>query len=228
MRITGIIPARYASTRFPGKPLTLIDGRPMIQHVYEQCKKSTLLTDVIVATDDERIAQTVKVFGGKYIMTSPDHPSGTDRCAEAIQKIDTDCIINIQGDEPRIQPEQIDQVAKLLQSGAPIATLGRSISKEMADNRHIVKVVKTMQGKALYFSRSPIPFDSDHGYLQHVGIYGFRKDILQKVAQLPVSPLESSEKLEQLRWLENGFEIFIDITHQENISIDTPEDLLKL
>lgn len=228
MRITGIIPARYASTRFPGKPLTLINGRPMIQHVYEQCKKSTLLTEVIVATDDERIAQTVESFGGKYIMTSHHHPSGTDRCAEATQKIDTDCIINIQGDEPRIQPEQIDQIAKLLQSGAPIATLARQVSKEMADNRHIVKVVKTIQGKALYFSRSPIPFDSDHGYLQHVGIYGFQKDILQKIAQLPVSSLESSEKLEQLRWLENGFEIYIDITHQENISIDTPEDLLKL
>lgn len=228
MKITGIIPARFASTRFPGKPLTLIDGRPMIQHVYEQCKKSRLLTDVIVATDDERIAQAVKSFGGKYIMTSPEHPSGTDRCAEAIQEIDTDSIINIQGDEPKIQPEQIDQVAKLLQSGAPIATLARQISNEMAENKHIVKVVKTIQGKALYFSRSTIPFDSDHGYLQHVGIYGFQKDILQKVAQLPVSSLENSEKLEQLRWLENGFEIYIDITHQENISIDTPEDLLKL
>lgn len=228
MRITGIIPARYASTRFPGKPLTLIEGRPMIHHVYEQCKKSSLLTEVIVATDDERIAATVKSFGGEYIMTSPTHPSGTDRCAEAVQKIDTDCIINIQGDEPRIHPEQIDQVAELLIKHAPIATLARQISAKTAESRHIVKVVKTVQGKALYFSRSPIPFGSGHGYLQHVGIYGFQKDILQKIARLPVSPLESSEKLEQLRWLENGFEIFMGITSLENISIDTPDDLKRL
>lgn len=227
MKITGIIPARYASTRFPGKPLVLIEGKPMIQHVYDQCKKSSLLSDVIIATDDERIANAIKAFGGKYIMTSPTHPSGTDRCAEAIQSIDTDAVINIQGDEPRIHPVQIDQVAKLLIDGAPIATLARKTDKITAQDRNVVKLVKDISDKALYFSRQAIPFESEE-YLQHIGIYGFQKDILQKISILAVSPLEASEKLEQLRWLENGFDIYVGITELHSISVDVPDDLKKI
>jgi len=142
MKITGIIPARYASSRFPGKPLTLIDGRPMIQHVYEQCKKSEYLNDVIIATDDERIAEAIEKFHGKYMMTSPCHPTGTDRCAEVCSKIETDAVINIQGDEPKIHPAQIDQVAKMLMNEAPICTLARKISQEKAQDSNIVKLVK--------------------------------------------------------------------------------------
>lgn len=228
MRITGIIPARYASSRFPGKPLTLIEGRPMIQHVYEQCKKSSYLSDVIIATDDERIATVVEQFGGKYMMTSSEHLSGTDRCAEVCSKIETDAIINIQGDEPRIHPEQIDQVAKLLVNQAPICSLARKIDSTQAQDFNIVKLVMNKIGKAIYFSRFPIPFNSTKKYLQHVGIYGYQKEILLKISKLPASSLELSEKLEQLRWLEHGFDIFIDITEHKNISIDQPEDLLKL
>lgn len=228
MRITGIIPARYASSRFPGKPLTLIDGRPMIQHVYEQCKKSSYLNDVIIATDDDRIADAVDQFGGKYMMTSTDHLSGTDRCAEVCTKIETDAVINIQGDEPRIHPEQIDQIAQLLLNQAPICTLARMINSEAAQDYNIVKLVKTIQNKALYFSRHSIPFYSTDPYLQHIGIYGYQKEILLKISELAPTSLELSEKLEQLRWLENGFDIFIDITEHENISIDIPEDLHKL
>lgn len=227
MKITGIIPARYASTRFPGKPLVIIDGKPMIQHVYEQCLKSSLLSDVVIATDDERISNAIKLFGGKYIMTSPAHPSGTDRCAEAIQSIDTESIINIQGDEPRIHPAQIDQVAKLLIDGAPIATLARKTDKTTAQDRNVVKLVKDINHKALYFSRHAIPFESDE-YLQHIGIYGFQKDILKEISGLAVSPLEASEKLEQLRWLENGFDIYVGITELQSISIDVPDDLKKI
>ena len=228
MKITGIIPARYASSRFPGKPLTLIDGLPMIQHVYEQCKKSSYLNDVIIATDDERIAEAVDQFHGKYIMTSSSHLSGTDRCAEVCSLIETDAVINIQGDEPRIHPAQIDQVAKLLLNQAPICTLAREIDPNNAQNLNIVKLVRSIQGKALYFSRFPIPLNSTEKYLQHIGIYGYQKDILVKISQLPASSLELSEKLEQLRWLENDFDIFVDITEHENISIDCPEDLNKL
>ena len=228
MKITGIIPARYASSRFPGKPLTLIDGLPMIQHVYEQCKKSSYLNDVIIATDDERIAEAVDQFHGKYIMTSSSHLSGTDRCAEVCSLIETDAVINIQGDEPRIHPAQIDQVAKLLLNQAPICTLAREIDTINAQNQNIVKLVQSIQGKALYFSRFPIPLNSTEKYLQHIGIYGYQKDILVKISQLPASSLELSEKLEQLRWLENDFDIFVDITEHENISIDCPEDLNKL
>ncbi|HUH73705.1 MAG TPA: 3-deoxy-manno-octulosonate cytidylyltransferase [Chitinophagales bacterium] len=228
MKITGIIPARYASSRFPGKPLTLIDGRPMIQHVYEQCLQSKYLSDVIIATDDERIAEAIRQFGGEYMMTSSSHPSGTDRCAEVCSRIETDAVINIQGDEPRIHPEQIDQVARLLLNRSPICTLARRINSEAAQDSNIVKLVKTLQGKALYFSRYAIPFHSTNEYLQHIGIYGYQKDILLEIAQLEPTFLELSEKLEQLRWLENGYDIFVDITTHENISIDRPEDLHKL
>jgi 3-deoxy-manno-octulosonate cytidylyltransferase (CMP-KDO synthetase) len=228
MKITGIIPARYASSRFPGKPLTLIDGRPMIQHVYEQCKKSEYLSDVIIATDDERIAEAIEKFHGKYMMTSPCQPTGTDRCAEVCSKIETDAVINIQGDEPKIHPAQIDQVAKMLMNEAPICTLARKISQEEAQDSNIVKLVKNIFNQALYFSRLSIPFNSTENYLQHVGIYGYQREILLEITKLPESKLELSEKLEQLRWLEHGYQIFIDITEHENISIDRIEDLKKL
>lgn len=228
MKIIGIIPARYASSRFPGKPLTIIDGKPMIQHVYEQCLKASALSDVIIATDDERIEKAIQSFGGKYVLTSPTHPSGTDRCAEVAAQIEADAFINIQGDEPRIHPDQINEVAELLKKGAPIATLARSISDLEANEPHVVKVIRDIQQKALYFSRLKIPYQSTHGYLQHIGIYGFQKDILLKITQLEVSPLETSEKLEQLRWLENGYDIFVGQTTYKSISIDIPDDLNKL
>lgn len=228
MKIIGIIPARYASSRFLGKPLTIIDGKPMIQHVYEQCLKAKSLSDVIIATDDKRIIQAIESFGGKHVLTSPTHPSGTDRCAEVAEKIEADAFINIQGDEPRIHPEQIDEVADLLKKGAPIATLARSISENEAEDPHVVKVVKDIHQKALYFSRLKIPYQSKQGYLQHVGIYGFQKEILLKITQLEVSTLESSEKLEQLRWLENGYNISVGLTTYKSIAIDIPDDLNKL
>lgn len=228
MKITGIIPARFASSRFPGKPLTMIDGRPMIQHVYEQCKKSPFLSDVIVATDDERIAEAIDLFQGKFMMTSSDHASGTDRCAEVCSKIETDAIINIQGDEPRIHPEQINQVAQLLINHSPICTLARIIDSKTAQDFNIVKLVKTIQGKAIYFSRLPIPYHSTENYFQHIGIYGYQRNVLLEISKLPSTKLELSEKLEQLRWLENGYDIFVDITEHKSISIDCPEDLRKL
>lgn len=228
MKIVGIIPARYASKRFPGKPLTLIQGKPMIQHVYEQCKKCSSLTEVYVATDDYRIAAAVEKFHGKVSLTSSEHHSGTDRCAEIAQKIEADAFINIQADEVQIQPEQIQQVAQLLKEGMQIATLARKIDYNTADDRNIVKVVQTNNNKALYFSRSLIPFESQQAYLQHIGIYGYQKDILRQLAALPPSSLEVSESLEQLRWLENGYEIALDITDIKNIAIDTPDDLKKI
>lgn len=200
----------------------------MIQHVYEQCLKAKSLSDVIIATDDKRIIQAIESFGGKHVLTSPTHPSGTDRCAEVAEKIEADAFINIQGDEPRIHPEQIDEVADLLKKGAPIATLARSISENEAEDPHVVKVVKDIHQKALYFSRLKIPYQSKQGYLQHVGIYGFQKEILLKITQLEVSTLESSEKLEQLRWLENGYNISVGLTTYKSIAIDIPDDLNKL
>ena len=228
MKIVGIIPSRYGSVRFPGKPLVMIEGKPMIQHVYEQCLKSDQLQDVLIATDDERIANVVIGFGGKYLLTSPNHPSGTDRCAEAAQHIDTDAIINIQGDEPMIHPEQIAQVAALLQQGAQIATLVHKIDERTAKQEHLVKVVLDRHHRAMYFSRLPIPFHSENGYYQHIGIYGFQRSVLEAVTALPVSSLESSEKLEQLRWLENGFAIQTAETYLKSFSIDTPQDLNQL
>ncbi|MCO5247327.1 MAG: 3-deoxy-manno-octulosonate cytidylyltransferase [Chitinophagales bacterium] len=227
MKILGIIPARYASTRFQGKPLTLIDGKPMIQHVYERCLQAQRLSQVLVATDDERIADAVKGFGGKYILTKSAHQSGTDRCAEACQDFQVDAVINIQGDEPKINHEQIDQVADMLIKGAEIATLAKEIDATTAQSPNIVKVVKDKRNMALYFSRSLIPYRSDV-YFKHIGIYGYQKAILQKLTLLPVSFLEVKERLEQLRWLENAYEIHVGLTMYESVSIDTPDDLLKL
>ncbi|MEX0813388.1 MAG: 3-deoxy-manno-octulosonate cytidylyltransferase [Chitinophagales bacterium] len=232
MNITGIIPARYASSRLPGKPLLKIAGKPMIQWVYEQASKAKKLDRVIVATDDQRIMDCVKGFGGSVVMTSAEHKNGTERIAEVAQKSESDAFINIQGDEPFIAPEQIDQIAALLESGAEIATLVKQISaQEEIQDTNTVKVVRSLSGKALYFSRHPIPFyrnsSGEKVFWQHIGIYGFNKAVLAQLVQLPVSPLEKAESLEQLRWLENGYEIYTTVTNISNISIDTELDLLQ-
>ncbi len=240
LNIIGIIPARYASTRFPGKPLVDIAGKSMIMRVYEQAEKANLLSDVIVATDDERIYNHVKEHGGKVTMTASSHQNGTERCAEVAKTLQqkADAFINIQGDEPCIHPEQINQVAELLmQQGVQIATLQKRIEDvSMLQNHTIIKVVST-GGKAHYFSRSAIPFfrnDSTenwlkhHPYYKHIGIYGFQKEVLLNVVQLPPSPLEIAEQLEQLRWLENGYTIHLGETTQESYSVDVEGDLNKI
>lgn len=236
MRILGIIPARYASTRFPGKPLADLNGFSMIQRVYQQCKKCTSLNQLVVATDDGRIAEHVQTFG-EVVMTNPNHPSGTDRCRETVAILNKsfDYVINIQGDEPFIDPAQINLLISLLEGNTELATLGKVISAEdQLHDPNTVKVVLDSNYKALYFSRNPIPFQRSagnkpwtdlHKYLKHIGIYAYRTDILQKITQLPVSALERAESLEQLRWLEHGFQIKVGITDLETFGIDTPEDL---
>lgn len=236
MNIIGIIPARYASTRFPGKPLIDIGGKSMIQRVYEQCKKSESLSDVIVATDDERIAEHVRGFGGKVMMTDTNHQSGTDRCAEVVHKYDglCDAVINIQGDEPFIDPTQIDALAfAFSELHTQIATLIKPL-KDEADvkNPNIVKVTQNKDHQAIYFSRSPIPYrrnpEAHIVYYKHIGIYGYRKEVLTDITRLPLGSLEQAENLEQLRWLENGYKITLAETSIENIAIDTPDDLKKV
>lgn len=241
MKILGIIPARYGSTRFPGKPLVDIDGKTMIQRVYEQAKSCTSLTDVVVATDDDRIFNEVTRFGGKVAMTSAEHQSGTDRCAEVINNINEiyDVVINIQGDEPFINPMQIKQLCNCFNDPkTQIATLVKKISKtDELFNENKVKVVLNNNQFALYFSRNPIPYFrgepkenwlNKHTYFKHIGIYGYQTPILKEITQLSPSSLELTEGLEQLRWLENGFNIKVAETELEAISIDTPEDLQKI
>lgn len=243
MKFIGIIPARYASTRFPGKPLADIDGKPMIQRVYEQVK--IVLDDVVIATDDSRIEEAVKAFGGEVIMTSSKHQSGTDRIAEAIEKIEAESsenyqvIINIQGDEPFIQPEQILALKDCFKTpSTQIATLIKTIenSEEIFDMNK-VKVVVSKNLRALYFSRSPIPFlrgsekkdwMKKQTYYKHIGMYAYRRDTLNEITKLPQSSLEIAESLEQLRWLENEYVIQTEITKHESIGIDTPEDLERV
>ncbi len=233
MKITGIIPARFASTRFPGKPLTDINSKTMIRRVYEQASKSKLLQQVIVATDDERIMNEVRSFGGLVVMTSANHQNGTERCAEAASAIQSDIIINIQGDEPFIYPEQIDLLAGcFIDSDVEIATLIKpQQSNEELLNPARIKVVINNRKEAMYFSRSIIPFERNQlntTFYKHIGIYGFKKDVLAKLVVLKPTILEETESLEQLRWLENGYRIKCAVTDLESISIDTPEDLLKL
>lgn len=236
-----VIPARFASTRFPGKPLVDIQGKSMIQRVYEQARACKRAGKVIVATDDERIFQHVQAFGGLVEMTKATHPSGTDRCAEVAKRHpEATFVINVQGDEPFIHPEQIDFLAEtLLHSKAPIATLARRIDNtEALQNPNIVKVALAQNGHALYFSRHAIPFLRNNTppgewlaqqpYYQHIGLYGFRRSTLLKLARLSPSPLEQSESLEQLRWLENGYRIAVGITALSSIGIDTPEDLERV
>jgi len=233
-KIIGIIPARYASARFPGKPLAMIGNTSMVERVYRQALKSKTLNHLVVATDDERIKLHVESFKGNVVMTSPDHQSGTDRCAEVINKADDkwDIIINIQGDEPFIDPAQIDLLISCFDDDqTQIATLIKKIvNKEDAKNPNLVKVVKNVFNYAMYFSRSEIPYnkkDADY-FFSHVGIYGYRQDILEKISALHESRLEQMESLEQLRWLENGYSIKTATSDHENISIDTPEDLKKI
>lgn len=240
MQILGIIPARYASSRFPGKPLADIGGKSMIQRVYEQAQKSRLLSDVVVATDDERIVENVSAFGGKARMTASSHQSGTDRCAEIMLHYDQmEAAINIQGDEPFINPAQIDLIAtSLTDRNVQIATLVKKITTEgELWNTNTPKVVFSTQAEALYFSRQALPFLRDvpkgewlqkHNFFKHIGIYGYRRQILERIAQLPVSQLENAEGLEQLRWLENGFKIQVSVTSIECHAVDHPDDLLKL
>ncbi|WP_426668173.1 3-deoxy-manno-octulosonate cytidylyltransferase [Mucilaginibacter sp. McL0603] len=240
MKTLGIIPARYASTRFPGKPLVDIAGKSMIQRVYEQAKKCIHLSEVIVATDDDRIFEHVHEFGGKAVMTSPDHQSGTDRCAEvALKHSEYDVIINIQGDEPYIDPEQITKLITCFNdANTQIATLIKKILTEQElHNTNSPKVIINKHSEAIYFSRSPLPhirgqepqnWLQHFTYFKHIGIYGYRADILQQITKLPVSSLEKAESLEQLRWVENGYKIKVAETELETYAIDTPEDLKKL
>ncbi|MBK6948472.1 MAG: 3-deoxy-manno-octulosonate cytidylyltransferase [Haliscomenobacter sp.] len=233
----GIIPARYASTRFPGKPLADIAGKSMIQRVYEQAVQADSLGLVVVATDDERIADHVRAFGGAVQLTRSDHPSGTDRCAEVASRYRAfPAVVNIQGDEPFLDPRQIDLVAKPLFSGAAhISTLAKEIrDPHVVQNPNTVKVVFETGGRALYFSRSPIPYfrggSVEEGiqrayFFRHIGLYGFQTEILQELTRLAPSRLELAESLEQLRWLENGYSIQVQLTEKETLGIDTPEDL---
>lgn len=237
MKVIGIIPARYDSTRFPGKPLVDIAGISMIQRVYNQVKHAASLSEVVVATDDQRIFDHVKSFAGNVVMTKKDHQSGTDRCAEVISNISGfDIAVNIQGDEPFIDPQQIDLLVSCFQNPeVQIATLVRPITEiEDLENINKPKVVLNLNQEALYFSRQPIPFLrgkniqdwlKNETYYNHIGIYGFKVDTLKKVASLPISKLETAESLEQLRWLDNGYKIKTAISNHINDAIDTPEDL---
>ncbi len=236
MKFTAIIPARFASTRFPGKPLALLGGRPVIQHVYEKAVQT--LGEAYVATDDERIAKVVEGFGGQAVMTRTDHKSGTDRIEEAAEKIgtDADVIINIQGDEPFVDASQLRTLQSLFDSGeTQIGTLGKPFdSMEAVENPNSPKIVCDRRGFALYFSRSVIPFVRGREraawlegfpFLKHLGLYAYRREVLREVTRLPQSPLELAESLEQLRWLENGYRIRVGQTDVETVGIDTPEDL---
>lgn len=241
--ILGLIPARYASSRFPGKPLADIGGKPMIQRVYEQALH--VLPTVYVATDDRRIQEAVTAFGGRVVMTSDQHKSGTDRCAEALDTIEKQlnttftAVLNIQGDEPFIAPEQIQTLADMFdRQEVDIATLVKP-SDNQADlfNPNKPKVVVAADGKALYFSRQAIPYlrgtdepewVGKHKYYNHIGLYGYRSDVLRRVTKMPQGILERAESLEQLRWLENGLSIYVSETRHESLSVDTPEDLEEL
>jgi len=255
MQVIGIIPARYGSSRFPGKALAMLNGAPLIQHVYEQARAATRLDDVIVATDDERIVQAVARFGGTALMTSPTHRSGTDRIAEVARQRDAQVILNIQGDEPLIVPSQLDQVAEFLLAhrAVPMATLMTRITHdEDVNNPHVVKVVVDQDGYALYFSRAPIPHvrtqegsrlkaqGSRQGQLppasslqppacfKHIGVYGYQREFLLRFPHLAPTPLEQLEQLEQLRALEHGYTIKVLETPSDTIGVDTPDDLQRV
>ena len=244
MRELGIIPARYASTRFPGKPLASIKGKPMIQWVYERSQE--VLTEVIVATDDQRIFETVQGFGGKVVMTHSHHENGTSRCVEALKNYQrqsdqvVDAVINIQGDEPLVQQDQLKSLRDVIltSNSEGIATLAYRVSKpEELKSRHDAFVVMNQRQQALYFSRSPLPFVRDldpenwldeHPFYKHVGLYAFKVETLQKAVELPPSSIETAEKLEQNRWLDHGFSIRVELTEYPNISVDLPGDIAKV
>jgi 3-deoxy-manno-octulosonate cytidylyltransferase (CMP-KDO synthetase) len=237
--IIGVIPARYASTRFPGKPLARIAGKPLLQHVIERCMQAKYLSQVVVATDDARIAEFAAKFC-KVEMTSPDHPSGTDRAAEIARRVPCDAVINIQGDEPLIDPAVIDAVATGL-SHAAMSTAATAIKDPAEfDNPNVVKVVVNQAERALYFSRRTIPYVRDAAsgstveqlaafpFLKHLGIYGYRRDVLLKLVAFPQSPLERAEKLEQLRALENGIELAVVRVDYDSVGVDVPEDVARV
>ena len=239
MNILGIIPARYGSQRFPGKPLAKIAGTPLIEHVVRQCRKAWVLSEVIVATDDPRIADAVKDLC-RVEMTASDHPSGTDRIAEVAERLDCDAVVNIQGDEPLIDPETINAVGTEL-TEAPMTTAATPITDPAElENPNVVKVVINRSGKALYFSRHTLPYLRDtaqappgerlrqHPFLKHLGIYGFRRDTLLELVRYPVSSLEKAEKLEQLRALENGIEIAVVKVREAAVGVDTPADVERV
>ena len=239
MKTLAVIPARYASTRFPGKPLADINGKSMIRRTYEQAQQASSVDRVVVATDDERIVRHVRAFGGEVVLTDPDHPSGTDRVAEvaAMAGDEYAFVVNVQGDEPFIPPAMIDQVVGLLRRGNTIGTLAHEITRaEDLHDPNVVKVVRDRRGKALYFSRSPLPYDRatpppsegplpPDTYYRHIGIYAFRTGALTDLSELSTTPLEEREQLEQLRWLEHGFAIQVDITELRSVGIDTPAQL---
>ena len=237
MRFIALIPARFASTRFPGKPLAMLGGKSVIQRVYEQVSKA--VDETYVATDDQRIFDAVEAFGGKVVMTRSDHKSGTDRIEEAAEKIggDYDVVVNVQGDEPFIQASQIETVCHCFDDPTTqIATLGKPFGNdiEAISNPNSPKIVVDKKGFALYFSRSIIPFvrgkeaaewPSSYPFLKHLGLYAYRRNVLREVTQLPQGVLEKAESLEQLRWLENGYKIRVGLTDVETVGIDTPADL---
>jgi 3-deoxy-manno-octulosonate cytidylyltransferase (CMP-KDO synthetase) len=246
MMFLGVIPARYGSTRFPGKPLAIVKGKSMIRRVYDQANKTKILNRVVVATDDQRIFDHVKEFGGEAIMTSVDHENGTSRCYEVLSQLQQsnpgeqfNVVINIQGDEPFIQPSQIKKLGKLFSDPeTEIGTL--AIKIKLADdlfNPNVVKVVIGSSGRALYFSRQAVPFLRDvpenqwpdqYNFFRHIGLYAYRSDILARIIKFKQGKLEKAEKLEQLRWLENGCQIRVEQTNFESIAVDTPEDLSKI
>ncbi len=239
MKILGIIPARYASTRFPGKPLVDVAGKPMIRRVYEQSKQSEGLDEVVVATDDERIADEVLNFGGKVELTSEKHRNGTERCAEVLERYpDFDYVVNIQGDEPFIKPQQINGLCDLLDGNVQLGSMVKKIEDPaLLDNPSIMKVIMNKFHEAIYFSRTAIPYVRDyprdewlkhHTFYKHICIYAYRSDILFEITNLPPADLEMSESLEQLRWIENGYKIKIGITEFESHSVDTPQDLERI
>ena len=236
MKIVGIIPARYASTRFPGKPLALVAGKPLIRRVVEQCQKAKSLSEIIVATDDSRIAEVARKFC-RVEMTSPTHPSGSDRIAEVAGKISCDAVVNIQGDEPLIEPSVIDAVAGALEQNEMSTAATRIKNPPELDNPNVVKVVVNAAGRALYFSRRTIPYLREAAsrpvneqlaafpFLKHLGIYGYRRETLLRLVKFPVSPLEAAEKLEQLRALENGVQIAVMQVAYDSVGVDAPEDV---
>ena len=240
MKILGVIPARYQSSRFPGKPLADIGGKSMIQRVYEQCQKSRALDDVVVATDDQRISDHVNAFGGQALMTSAAHQSGTDRCMEALTlaKISYDFVINIQGDEPFIDPALIDQLAGLLKEDIDLASLATTTqSLDAILDKDKTHVVFDKDQYALYFSRESIPHIKNINHQEwvahnlhyiHLGIYAYRTDVLNQLTKLPKSSLEEAESLEQLRWLQNGYRIKLGLTDKVSHGVDKPEDIERL
>jgi 3-deoxy-manno-octulosonate cytidylyltransferase (CMP-KDO synthetase) len=239
VKILGILPARFASTRFPGKPLALIAGKPLVQHVVERCRKAELLNEVIVATDDLRIADTARAFC-RVEITRADHPSGSDRIAEVAARIDCDAIVNIQGDEPLIDPKVIDTVAMALRD-CEMSTAATLIkNSEDYDNPNVVKVVVNATSRALYFSRRTIPYLRDaasrsvseqlaaFAFLKHLGIYGYKRETLLRLVKFPPSPLENAEKLEQLRALEHGIQIAVVKVDYDSVGVDAPEDVKRV